>query len=82
MDTAWVVKLLSGTVVRGLMWALAGLTVYLLGKGIVAPTPDQSVVESVVTGVLTIALPILAAIWSQKKDKALLFTEPPSKPPA
>jgi sigma54-dependent transcription regulator len=80
VDNSWVVKLLSGTVVRGIMWALAGVCAYLSARGIQADTPDASKITPVVEGILTFVLPIIASLWSKKKDAKLLGTEPPSTP--
>lgn len=77
MDNDTVVKMLSGTVVRGVMWMLGLLCGYLTAKGIQAPAVDQAVVTNLVTGALTVALPVLASWWSSRKDKALLMTKPP-----
>jgi hypothetical protein len=77
MNTTWLAKILSGTATRGLMWAIAGVCVYLRAKGITAETPAESSIQPVVESVLIFVLPILASLWSLRKDKTLLATEPP-----
>ena len=76
MDTAFV-KALAGTLTRGVMWLIAGLLAYLSAKGIQTDAPDASSVEPVIEGILAFALPIIAALWSKRKDAKLLATEPP-----
>jgi hypothetical protein len=77
LSSTWVMKLLTGTITRGVMWALAGLCGYLTAKGIQTPAADQSAVTQVVTAALAVLLPIVASLWSTKKDATLLATEPP-----
>lgn len=89
MDSVWVAKLLGGTITRGVMWALAGLCAYLAAKGIYAEVPEADNVAPVIEGVLAFVLPILASLWSARKNTKLLetdltvadtaFTGPPAK---
>ena len=79
MNSEWVVKALSGTVTRGVLWAIAGICAYLSAKGIEAKSPDEAAIAPAVTGIVAFVLPILASWWSQRKDKRLLTTDPPTK---
>jgi len=77
MEKTWIVKILSGTVARGIMWAIAGICAYLSAKGIAAEAPDPEAVTAGVAGVVAFVLPIVASWWSSRKDRKLLATEPP-----
>ena len=77
MDSTWLVKMLSGTITRGVLWAIAGVCAYLSAKGIEAKAPDEATIAPAVTGIVAFVLPILASWWSQRKDKRLLNTQPP-----
>lgn len=79
MDSTWFNKALAGTVTRGVMWGLGILCAYLAAKGITVLPPEAASVEPVVAGALAFVLPILAALWSRRKDKALLMTAPPKE---
>lgn len=76
MDPTWVASLLAGRVTRIVMCGVAGVCAYLTGQGILVPTPDQSVVQPIVTALLTAALVVASAWWSKKKDAMLATTNP------
>ena len=73
----WISKATAGTIARGVLWAIAGVSAWLTLKGFVVPEADQSKVLEIVQAVLAIGLPILASRWSKKKDVKLLAIEPP-----
>jgi len=81
MDFTWIAKMLSGTVTRGVLWAIAGVAAYLTIKGIVVPDVNADKVQEVVQGILLFILPIVASWWSHRKDKTLLVTPPPPTTP-
>lgn len=73
--TNWISKASAGTITRGVLWAIGGISAYLTIKGFIVPDVDTTKVQEIVQIILTIALPILASKWSKQKDVKLLNAE-------
>ncbi|MCD4699558.1 MAG: hypothetical protein K8R91_03180 [Phycisphaerae bacterium] len=71
MDKTEAIKLLGGTLARGILWAAAALA---------AKTGVENISEDTAAGlgVFTAAVIVAAASawWSRRKDQKLLMTEP------
>lgn len=74
MDKTMAIKLVAGTLARGLLWASAALATKL---GIDAA--PQATVESVAYFAAAAIIAGLSAYWSSRKNGKLLATEPPTK---
>jgi len=72
MDKATAIKLLAGTLARGILWG-AGLLAAKAG----VDTINQSTVEGLAYFAAALIVAGLSAWWSAKKDKKLLETPSP-----
>lgn len=73
MDKASAIKLLGGTLARGILWATAALAAKTGAENI---SEDTAVSLGAFAAAVMIAL--ASAFWSRRKDKKLLMTEPQS----
>jgi len=71
VDKKEVIKLLAGTVARGLMWGIATLSAYLGTE-----TLDEDTTGKLAYFLTSVAVAIIATIWSKKKDTKLAAAEP------
>jgi len=74
MDKKEVIKLLAGTITRGLMWGFSALATYIGIESIKEETASQLayfLAAGIVAGIAT--------AWSKKKDKKLAESEPKHK---
>ncbi|MBI5724586.1 MAG: hypothetical protein HZA50_11545 [Planctomycetes bacterium] len=69
-----IVKMLAGTIARGLIWVVAALAAWL-GVEAMPASAVQAVAEFAAAGVLAGA----AMLWSTWKNRKLLETPPPPK---
>jgi len=74
MDKTAAIKMLAGTLARGIMWG-AGLAAAKAGVDAI----NQSTAEAIAYFVASLAVAGIAAWWSSRKDKLLLATQPPAK---
>ena len=72
MDKATAIKLLAGTLARGILWG-AGLLAAKAG----VDTISQSTVEGIAYFAAALLVAGLSAWWSAKKDKKLLESPAP-----
>ena len=75
MDRNTIVKLLAGTLVRGILWAAGAIS---------AKFGVESISRDTAEGIAYFAASIIvagaAAWWSARKDRRLLMTPPAAKP--
>ncbi|MCK4627196.1 MAG: hypothetical protein KAV00_17925 [Phycisphaerae bacterium] len=71
MNKTEAIKLLGGTLARGILWATAALTAK---TGVENIPEDTAVSLGAFTAAIIIAL--ASAFWSRRKDKKLLQTAP------
>ncbi len=76
MDKATAIKLLGGTLARGIMWAAAALSAKM---GVDALDKDTGTAIGMFAASLIVAA--ISAWWSKSKDKKLLLTPPPEPQP-
>jgi len=72
MDKQTIIKMLTGTVARGVMWAFVGISGMI---GI--QCPEENVVTGVAAWLVAGILAIGAILWSKWKDKKNLETPLP-----
>jgi hypothetical protein len=72
VDKATIIKLVAGTLARGILWACAAIA---------AKAGVETISENAVQGVALFAAALIvalgSALWSKWKDKKLLTTPPP-----
>ena len=73
MDKNTIIKLLAGTLARGLLW-VAGAISAKLG----VETISRDTAEGIAYFAASIILAAVAAWWSARKDRRLLMTPPPA----
>lgn len=73
MDKATAIKLLAGTLVRGILWG-AGLLAAKAG----VDTISESTADGLALFAAALIVTAVSAWWSAKKDKKLLETPTPS----
>jgi ABC-type hemin transport system substrate-binding protein len=76
MDKNTVIKLLAGTMARGILWAAGAVSAKL---GIESLSQDAA--QSVAFFAASIVVTAAASWWSSHKDQRLLMTPPPSATP-
>jgi hypothetical protein len=72
MDRSTVIKLLAGTLARGILWAAGALSAKL---GVDSLSRDTA--EGVAYFAASVIVAGVAAWWSSRKDRRLLMTPPP-----
>jgi len=75
MDKNAVIKMFSGTVARGILWAAGGIC-QALGVTFVQ-ADNEAWAQGAAVFLLGTAMEVAAAWWSKRKDKKLLAAEPP-----
>lgn len=76
MDKKAVLKLLAGTVARGLLWAVAGISASLGVKG---AELEEDAAYQVSYWAVSVVAAIAASLWSKGKDQKLLGQLPVPK---
>ncbi|MCD6377296.1 MAG: hypothetical protein J7L99_00440 [Planctomycetes bacterium] len=71
MDKSQAIKLLGGTIARGILWATAAISARM---GIENISKDTA--QGVGMFFAAIILALLSSLWSHRKDKKLLQTPP------
>ena len=74
MDKATAIKMLGGTLARGIMWAVAAVSAKM---GVDAM--DKSSGEAIGLFAASLIVAAISAWWSKKKDTKLLLAPPPEK---
>ena len=72
MDKNTIIKLLAGTLVRGILWAAGAISAKLGVESI-----SQDTAQGVAYFIASIIVAGVASWWSSRKDRHLLMTPPP-----
>jgi len=72
MDKKTAIKLLAGTITRGVLWATAAISAKV---GIENISEDTG--QAIGYFLAALIISILSTWWSKRKDKKLLLTKPP-----
>ena len=73
MDRTTLIKLLAGTLARGILWAAGALSARL---GVESISRDAA--EAIAYFAASVIVAGLAAWWSSRKDRRLLMSPPPA----
>jgi len=73
MDKNTIIKLLAGTLARGILWAAGAVSAKL---GIESIGRDTA--EGIAYFAASVIVAAVAAWWSSRKDRRLLMTSPPA----
>jgi hypothetical protein len=73
MDRSTLIRLLAGTLARGILWAAGALSAKLGVESL-----SQNTAQSIAYFAASLVVAAVAAWWSSRKDRRLLFTPPPS----
>ncbi len=71
MDKKAVIKLLAGTILRGLLWGSAAI-----GSWLGTEAMDESTATGLAVYIASAVVAIIATLWSKKKDTKLTFADP------
>jgi len=71
MDKKAVIKLLAGTIARGIMWGSSAIGTWIGTEAI-----DENTAAGLAAYLASAIVAIVAMIWSKKKDKKLADAEP------
>lgn len=71
MDKKEIIRLLAGTITRGIMWGAA-----FLGGKIGTEAMDENTMAGLATWLASAVVAIVALFWSKKKDTKLTWADP------